>query len=150
MIYLTHMLLALMLYLALLIIGIPIRPSILDYTLLLLGAVLPDIDHGRSFISRRNTATRMGSRLIRCFTGHRGFLHTPTAAILSTIALGVMIHSSMGYLDLGAIFAFFLGYTSHILADSIKYIPTGSERERVFFYFSLLTVAMLFMAYYKI
>ena len=149
MIYLTHILFALMLYLALLMIGLPIEPGIIDYALLILGSVLPDIDTKRSFISSRNIITKSGSSILRLFTSHRGFLHTIPAAVISTLLLGVVIFYSIKRLDLTLLFAFFLGYLSHIFADSIKSIPTGSERERVFFYFALLTVVMLFMAYYR-
>lgn len=148
MIYLTHILFALMLYLALLMVGLPIRPGIIDYALLILGSVLPDIDTKRSFISSRNIITKSSSSILRLFTGHRGFLHTIPAAILSTLLLGAVIYYSFNRLDLAILFAYLTGYLSHILADSIKSIPTGSERERVFFYFALLTDAMLVMAYY--
>ncbi|MHC1565781.1 MAG: metal-dependent hydrolase [Candidatus Syntropharchaeales archaeon] len=149
MIYLTHILFGLMLYLGLLVLGLPVSPSPVDYALLMLGAVIPDIDTRRSFISNRNILTKSGSSILRLFTSHRGFLHTVPAALLSTLLLGVLIWYTLNRLDLALLFAFTLGYLSHIIADSIKSIPTGSERERAFFYFSLLTVAMLFMAYYS-
>ncbi|KAE9517221.1 Inner membrane protein YdjM [Candidatus Liberibacter asiaticus] len=85
----------------------------------LLSCLLPDIDHPRSFISKRFKTL---SLLTSCISSHRGFTHS----ILAVILYKWLIHhffpseliSYQGLQD-----ALIIGYVSHLVADVLT--PTG-------------------------
>jgi inner membrane protein len=61
---------------------------------------LPDSKFGRNFIFR----------IIQFFSKHRGFFHSITSAVLFSLAIAIIWPvASLG---------FFLGYSSHLIADS--------------------------------
>jgi inner membrane protein len=109
-------------------------PSLLQkgifYLLVLLGALLPDIDHPGSLLGRR--CWFISYPLHRCF-GHRSITHSLLAVLLlavTCIALGstgIALYSSQGAsvspvllntLHL-ALFSLLFGYIMHLLADSL-------------------------------
>jgi inner membrane protein len=82
--------------------------------LALAGALLPDIDHPRSWVGRR---TRPVSTTIAAVLGHRGITHSAVA-----VAALVLLLSHAGYRRAG-IAALSVGYLSHLAADMLT--PQG-------------------------
>ncbi|MFH1500322.1 MAG: metal-dependent hydrolase [archaeon] len=72
---------------------------------LLLATLLPDIDSGFSTI---NEVTRL--KFFKYLTKHRGVIHSFTVCVIITILLAFFIPTIS--------LAFFLGYASHLFADS--------------------------------
>lgn len=83
-------------------------------TLAVAGALLPDIDHPRSWVGRR---MRIVSRPLSAIVGHRGFTHS-----LLAIGLGVWLLRAQGVArPIAAPLA--VGYLSHLGADLLT--PAG-------------------------
>lgn len=123
------------------------------YGFALLGTMLPDIDHPKSFISRYS----LGLHYLFKGCKHRGFTHTLLAAIILVMLLG-------GFFGMNAaVFGIGIGYVSHLLLDALnprgvpilypftkaKYhvanIRTGGEGEYVIF--GMLVVVALYCIY---
>ena len=81
--------------------------------LAVVGALLPDLDHPKSWIGRRSRpfSTALGTAL-----GHRGFTHSAVAV------LGLVALLQAGYHP-GAVSALSIGYASHLAADILT--PQG-------------------------
>lgn len=82
---------------------------------LVLGSLLPDIDHPQSYLGRR--LTPLSVPIFKLF-GHRGITHS----FLSLSILGIILTKSRyvnTYLSGGVL----LGYLSHLIAD--MFTPTG-------------------------
>ena len=135
--------------------GLPFdEPMVL--ALLIVGSLLPDIDHPRSFLARQPYLFKRTSRGVSKFVTHRGSVHSLLAALIATAVVWVI---AMFYnWEPLAVACFFLGFVSHLAADSlnptgIKWlqpfnkakvkdgIRTGSATEKLFF--SLTVVAIL-------
>ncbi|HEY0182283.1 MAG TPA: metal-dependent hydrolase [Rhodopila sp.] len=82
--------------------------------LVVMGALLPDIDHPQSWVGRR---TRPVSTAIAATFSHRGITHSAIAVIGLTMLL---LHS--GYRR-GTVSALAVGYLSHLAADMLT--PRG-------------------------
>lgn len=132
--------------------------------LLIVGSLLPDIDHPRGFLARQFYLFKRTSRGISKFVTHRGIVHSLLAALIATAAVWVV---SMFYnWETLAVACFFLGFTSHLAADSlnptgIKWlqpfskvkvrdgIRTGSFLEKLFFSITVvLILAILYPEYF--
>lgn len=74
-----------------------------------LGALLPDIDHPRSWFGRR-----MGllSRLLSMVVGHRGITHSLLAVVMCLYGLLIVGRGAIAP-------AVLVGYLSHLLCDSL-------------------------------
>jgi inner membrane protein len=78
------------------------------------GALLPDLDHPRSWAGRR---LRPVSVPLSALLGHRGFTHSALALALCAVAL--RLHG----IGRGAALPLAIGYASHLLADAVT--PAG-------------------------
>lgn len=100
--------------------AIAIYPSAMDAQLLILGglvgSLLPDIDHPRSWIGRRILFISLP---LSALVGHRGITHS-LLAILATAVIGYMGVTQSG-LNLGRsaplVAGLCIGYASHLLGD---------------------------------
>lgn len=82
---------------------------------LVLGSLLPDIDHPQSYLGRR--LTPLSVPIFKLF-GHRGITHS----FLSLSILGIILTES-GYVNTYLSGGILLGYLSHLIAD--MFTPTG-------------------------
>lgn len=83
---------------------------ILSIPFVLVGALLPDVDHERSMINKFIPVTR----IIPSFFSHRGFFHS-IFPVLIILVLSV-------YFDFWFVgFPVALGYLSHLLSDSLTF-----------------------------
>jgi len=158
----THAVFALLCYYVIAyFVGLPFdAPMVL--TLLVVGSLLPDIDHPRVFLARQSYLFRRTSRGISKFVTHRGIVHSLLAALIATAIVWVI---AMSYnLETLAVAYFSLGFISHLAADSlnptgIKWlqpfskakvkdgIRTGSTAEKLFFLLTIVAVsAIVYMA----
>ncbi len=85
----------------------------------LLGALLPDIDHPSSILGR---IFRVISLPISKLCGHRGFTHSLIAWLILLISCYQWLPTQWG-LPADLIQAFLLGYMSHLVADMLT--PSG-------------------------
>ena len=123
--------------------------------LFFVGAIAPDIDHTRSYISQRIPIL---PHLIAFYTRHRGFTHS--ALGLTFLALVLSVAHFTLEIDKSPLIAFWFGYLLHIAGDALtlsgiknfccgktlylfpKFLrfKTGSPKELLFFtLFSALT-----------
>jgi len=77
----------------------------------LVGALLPDIDHPKSWVGRR---LWLISRLISSVFGHRGFTHSLFAVVLGGMA--VLAQGADGRWLMPVV----VGYLSHLAADLVS------------------------------
>ena len=128
---------------------------------LVVGSVLPDLDHPVGLVYSLFGVPRWLRRGVGKMVGQRGFLHTVWVALIVLI---------LGYLILGLIlglgfvvgFGLFVGYLGHLVLDSLTVrgvawlsplsrkriwfvVGTGGMVERVFFY--LLILASVIIGY---
>jgi inner membrane protein len=82
--------------------------------LVIAGALLPDIDHPKSWVGRR---ARCVARPIAAMLGHRGFTHSLLAVALCVALLQARGVGRMAWEPLA------VGYLSHLAADLIT--PAG-------------------------
>ncbi|MGL4431547.1 MAG: metal-dependent hydrolase [Plesiomonas shigelloides] len=85
----------------------------------LLGSLLPDIDHPRSFLGQH---LRWISVPIAKVFGHRGFTHSLLAVALALWCLLYKLPASVP-VPVGMVDAFIVGYLSHLLGDALT--PAG-------------------------
>jgi len=127
-------------------------------TLLVVGSLLPDIDHPRAFLTRQLCLFKQASRGIGRYVTHRGIVHSLSAALIATIAVwAVALFYDLKTL---AVSCFFLGFVSHLAADSLN--PTGikwlqpfsnaelrdgirtcSAVEKLFFFFVIAAISVI-------
>lgn len=130
MLWTTHLAIGLLVYAFFIKLGL-LPDNQLTLVLVLLGAILPDIDHPRSFIAQLGYWSRTGSRMIS-WAGHRGVAHTIWAVIL-VFFIVYLIFPELG-LGMNAMLAVTLGYFSHLVADSLTvegvawFYPYSSKR----------------------
>ena len=99
--------------------GLPFDTPIV-LTLLVVGSLLPDIDHPKAFLTQQFRLFKRTPRKLR-FIKHRGIVHSLLAALTATAIIWVI---AMFYdLEMLAVACFLLGYVSHLAADSLN--PTG-------------------------
>lgn len=89
--------------------------------LLILGSLLPYIDHPRGFLAKQSYLFRQTSRGISKFIRHRGIVHSLLAALIATAIVWVI--AIFYRWETLAVACFFLGFMSHLAADSLN--PTG-------------------------
>lgn len=81
----------------------------LFFSLVIIGALFPDIDIPSSKIGRRSFGL---SHIIKIFFSHRGIFHS---LIMLVFIPGLIFY----FLDPVAGIAFFIGYLSHLIADAL-------------------------------
>ena len=81
--------------------GFSIRP--MDAVFIMIGSLLPDIDHPRSILGRLNVFV--------IFMKHRGFFHTLSGCVILSLPF-IVIQGAAPYIFLGAI--------SHLFADRLQ------------------------------
>lgn len=126
--------------------------ALLVGVVLVVGTLLPDIDHPQASLAQQRF---LGVRVLRPISqathaafGHRGFLHSMPALLCVTFLAVWASTSLLGNVGLGAALA--VGYASHLLADMItprgipllspfsnasfglSLVRTGSNRETLF------------------
>ena len=123
---------------------------ILFFTLVFLGSVFPDIDIHNSWLNRKLKLTK----LIALVTRHRGIFHS----LIVAVPLSYLLYIVEPYFG----FAFFIGYLSHLLMDSLNhmgiaylhpirnphikgFIEVGSKEETLIFLF--IIIIYLWMAF---
>jgi inner membrane protein len=85
-----------------------------NLVLALVGSLLPDIDHPRSWVGRR---TRPVSSAIAATLGHRGITHS----VIAIVALAwLLLHAGYRWTGIAALS---VGYLSHLAADMLT--PQG-------------------------
>lgn len=96
---------------------------------LVLGSLLPDIDHKQSYLGRRLPFL---SAPIQKFFGHRGFTHSLLS--LSFLGLATGLYWYVNPLFFGGLL---LGYFSHLLADmaTVSGIPLFFPNKKRFTFF---------------
>ncbi len=107
MLFRTHIAFAVFVYILAFKTGI-IHHSFLSLMLILVSAIIPDMDAVNSFTGRRLPA-------IGRFLAHRGIFHSLLLPIVAVTLISTLS------VELGLVF--FLGYTSHLLLDSLT--PSG-------------------------
>lgn len=104
---------------------------------LALGAVSPDIDEPNSYIGRK---TGLISNIIKMIFGHRGATHYFIIPLLFLFCFAFLsVFLKFGLALNFFIIAFIIGYTGHILGDSM----TKSGIRKAFFPFSKKTFYLL-------
>ncbi len=122
----------------------------LFFPAVLLGSILPDIDHEGSKINQILPLTKHFAKLFR----HRGFFHSAYPVIFFIVLEFLTNMSGIG-------FALAIGYASHLLSDGLTpvgvnllhpaaklkiegFIPTGGAFEVVVFIFAaILSIAQV-------
>ena len=144
MMFRTHILFAIFFYLLTITI-LSINPSITFVLILSFGAILPHIDHPKSFVNK-NYLFGIGKG-ISMFSTHRGFFHSVFGALIFFLISLLFIY----FINISIIYpiALLCGYLLHLLADSfnvsgIKWfwkighingpIRTASMFEQIFFF----------------
>ena len=167
MMFTTHIALALLLFFLIAYTHL-IQPYTMVLIIVVIGSLLPDIDHTKSYISQSSEfAQFLSGTLTKELITHRGITHTIYASICSTV-LAIIVWYALnigGINPLLAGFGMFLGYIAHLLGDSITtsgiywlgrnnekyhymkrgFIPTGSRAETILQYLLLFAVAILFI-----
>lgn len=145
-----------------------IQPYTMVLIVVIIGSLLPDIDHRQSYISTRNEFTQfLSGTLTKELTTHRDHFHTIYASIGFTV-LAIIVWYFIGIQSLNPFivgFGMFLGYTSHLLGDAINskgihwlgkdnekyhfmkqgFMRTGSWKETILQYLFLVAVGLLFL-----
>ena len=87
------------------------------------GALLQDIDHQGSKVSRSGAAGAIVSFAVSAFTTHRGVIHTPTftAAFLAALSLALRLAGISDWLTILA--GLGVGMLSHLMLDTLN--PSG-------------------------
>ena len=106
MMFKTHLLFALLI--SLLIFNYFNLNQILFILILIISAIIPDIDHSRSWIGRKFKPL---SLIVNFIFGHRKLIHSLFFVIL--ISFLIKIFSNNYYIP------FFIGYLSHLFLDSL-------------------------------
>ena len=94
--------------------------SLMVLTFLIIGSLLPDIDHPRTFFIQQLYLFKHSKRLGK-FVMHRGILHSILATLIATAVVWVIAVSY--HLETLAVMCFFLGFISHLAIDSLN--PAG-------------------------
>ena len=146
MIFLTHAALGILLGIIYLHHGVSYTSAPLVFLTILVGALLPDIDVGTSYLGRH-------LRPLNDFFQHRKFFHSLAFMTLGAIALAFLLHNP----DYAV--AFMLGFSSHLFLDSLTpgglyaFWPArlsikGKFKTGSFFDWTLLAVFVALIFYY--
>jgi len=111
MMWYTHVVFGVLFYLMAVLFGAPMNP--LYVGMAAFGALMPDIDHPKSYISTKLP----GGSVMPRFVEHRGATHTVEAAVLITALVGGIAYWIAGSYWYAV--AFFIGYISHLFADTL-------------------------------
>jgi inner membrane protein len=111
MMWYTHVVFGVLFYLMAVLFGAPM--SVINIGMAALGALMPDIDHPKSYISTKLP----GGTVMPRFVEHRGATHTIEAAFLITALVGGLAYWITDSYWPGI--AFFIGYISHLFADTL-------------------------------
>lgn len=87
------------------------------------GALVPDIDHRGSKISRSSVAGRVTSFAVSGVTKHRGVIHTPAFILACGAALGLGAFFTRSGAGPALLLGLLVGMLSHLLLDTLN--PTG-------------------------
>ncbi len=121
------------------------------FALVLIGSILPDIDHPSSLINKKVKISKIFTFLFN----HRGFTHS---IFMPIILLGILWH----FLELFYGISLFIGYIAHLFADAITLegicflhplsnfkikgiLRTGSFIEKIVFW---ITIMLIFVRLY--
>ena len=107
----THVVFGVLFYLIAVLFGAPMNP--LDIGMAAFGALMPDIDHPKSYISTKLP----GGSVMPRFVEHRGVTHTIEAALIITALVGGLAYWITD--SYWPAIAFFIGYISHLFADTL-------------------------------
>lgn len=146
---LTHVLFGLFLFLLSWRLGL-VSLDVMVLGALVVGNILPDLDHPRGLIYSLFGVPVWLRRGVRRVVGQRGVLHSLLVAVIVLI-LGYVIFSVVLELSFIVSLGLFVGYLSHLFLDSLTVrgvawllpfshkrvhfvIGTGSMIERIFFY----------------
>ena len=103
------------------------RSSAISVPLLLAGAatgaLLPDIDHRGSKVSRSSAAGKVTSFAVSALTTHRGVVHTPAFVLLCGVALGAVSFFANGLIGPALLLGLIVGMLSHLALDTLN--PSG-------------------------
>jgi len=123
----------------------------------IIGGVFPDIDHPRNYIPGKKFT--FFEKILVLIIPHRGITHSFFGAVLFS-SLSIILLNQWN-INSNYIFFFFMGYISHLLADSLTpagimwlypfsrkrlgmgVIPTGSISEKLFFLLTILSLLTL-------
>ena len=111
MMWYTHVVFGVFFYLVAVLLGAPAWPLLIGMAAF--GALMPDIDHPKSFISTKLP----GGTVMPRFVEHRGATHTVEAALLITALVGGLAYWITNSYWFAV--AFFIGYISHLFADTL-------------------------------
>ncbi|CAD5245069.1 metal-dependent hydrolase [Thermococcus camini] len=111
MMWYTHVVFGVLFYLTAILLGAPMNP--LDIGIAAFGALMPDIDHPKSYISTKLP----GGNVMPRFVEHRGVTHTVEAALLMTALVGGLAYWITN--SYWPAVAFLIGYVSHLFADTL-------------------------------
>ena len=145
----THVLFSLLIYFLLWRLNL-IAIEGLSLIFIVIGSILPDIDHPNGLIYQFLSLPEWLVKGITSLDRHRGKTHTLWAAIV-VLTSSILLFNVYSKLDLIVSLMFFLGYLSHLASDSLNKtgvkwlspvfeitlrwkISTGSKSEKYFFY----------------
>jgi len=128
-----------------------IQNKIIFIVILLIASIIPDIDSYKSKIGKK---IKPLSFLINIFLGHRGIFHSLFLLILISFVIAIVKTEPA--------IAFFIGYLSHLLLDSLTpegvmffypfskkrtkgFIRTGSLFENIFFFILIILCYIQFL-----
>jgi membrane-bound metal-dependent hydrolase YbcI (DUF457 family) len=128
--------------------------GVLFFIVALIATFIPDVDNAFSTLGSKGIF-----RILQAFTKHRGVIHSFSFCILISILLAFFFPSIA--------FAFFLGYSVHLLADSLTpegiipfwpyskksdwHFKTGGRVESsLFLSFVLMDIVLLFLNFRSI
>ena len=128
-----------------------IQNKIIFIAILLIASIIPDIDSYKSKIGKK---IKPLSFLINIFLGHRGIFHSLFLLILISFVIAIVKTEPA--------IAFFIGYLSHLLLDSLTpegvmffypfskkrtkgFIRTGSLFENIFFFILIILCYIQFL-----
>ena len=84
------------------------------------GALVPDIDHRGSKISRSSAAGSITSFLLLALTTHRGAIHTPVFVLFCGLVLGALSFFSSGLIGPVLLEGLLIGMLSHLILDTLN------------------------------
>ena len=103
--------------------GVPMQSAPMLLIGAVAGALLPDIDHRGSKVSRSSAANRLMSFAVSALTTHRGVIHTPVFIMAFIAALGVALR----FVDIPEsrvlLAGLAVGMLSHLALDTLN--PSG-------------------------
>lgn len=104
------------------------KGGVLALAMVVFGALLPDMDHPKSFINKKLFVTKAVGMVAQ----HRGLLHSGLAVVLAFLA-SYWLFSILGF-GSGAAYWLGFGYFAHLVADSfnitgVKWFQPFSDRK---------------------